>query len=88
MSTFHYPRLTPTFAVHNAPAAIEFYQSVFGASERYRLVDPTSGQIVHAELLVGDSLFMLCEEMTEWNKTPQTLGGTTVRFSLHRAKCR
>lgn len=82
MSTLTYPRLTPTIAVHNAPAAIEFYQSVFGASERYRLVDSASGQIVHAELLFGDSLLMLCEEMPEWNKTPQTLGGTTARFSL------
>jgi len=83
MSTFTYPSLTPTIAVHNAPAAIKFYQSVFGASERYRLVDPISGQIVHAELLFGDSLLMLCEEMPEWNKTPKSLGGTTVRFSLH-----
>jgi uncharacterized glyoxalase superfamily protein PhnB len=39
--------------------------------------------VVHAELLLGESVLMLCEEMPEWNKTPQTLGGTTVRFSLH-----
>lgn len=83
MSTFSYPSLNPTIAVHDAPAAIEFYKSVFGATERYRLVDPSSGQIVHAELLMGDSLLMLCEEMPEWNKTPRTLGGTTVRFSMH-----
>ena len=55
MSTFSYPNLNPTIAVHDAPAAIEFYKSVFGASERYRLVDPSSGQIVHAELLMGES---------------------------------
>jgi uncharacterized glyoxalase superfamily protein PhnB len=82
MSIFTYPQLSPTIAVHNAPAAIEFYRTVFGASERYRLIDPSSGMVVHAELLLGDSVLMLCEEMPEWNKTPQTLGGTTVRFSL------
>jgi uncharacterized glyoxalase superfamily protein PhnB len=85
MSTFTYPQLSPAIAVHDAPAAIEFYKAVFGASERYRLVDPTSGMVVHAELLLGESVLMLCEEMPEWNKTPQTLGGTTVRFSLHVA---
>jgi uncharacterized glyoxalase superfamily protein PhnB len=83
MSTFTYPQLSPTIAVHDAPAAIEFYKNVFGASERYRLIDPSSGMVVHAELLLGESVLMLCEEMPEWNKTPQTLGGTTVRFSLH-----
>ncbi|MCD8534100.1 MAG: VOC family protein [Verrucomicrobia bacterium] len=85
MSTFNYPQLTPSIAVQNASAAIEFYTLVFGASERFRLVDSSSGQIVHAEIQFGDSLLMLCEEMPEWNKTPQTLGGTTLRLSLHVA---
>ncbi|MGJ8644455.1 MAG: VOC family protein [Luteolibacter sp.] len=82
MSNFSYPTFCPSFAVNDAPAAIGYYKKVFGATERYRLVDSSSGQVGHAELLIGDCLFMLCEEMPEWNKTPKTLGGTTVKFSL------
>jgi PhnB protein len=82
MSTYNYPTLSPTIAVHDAPAAIDFYMNVFGATERYRLVDSSTGEVGHVELLIGDSLLMLCEEMPEWNKTPKTLGGTTVKFSL------
>jgi PhnB protein len=32
--------------------------------------------------MINDHLLMLSEEMPEWNKSPQTLGGTTVKFSL------
>lgn len=77
-----YPPFSPSIAVINAPEAIDFYVRAFGAVERYRLIDSASGKIGHAELLINDSLLMLCEEMPEWNKSPQTLGATTVKFSL------
>ena len=79
---YTYPPFSSSIAVNGAEAAIEFYQSAFGATERYRLVDPESGKIGHAELLIADTLLMLAEEMPEWNKSPITLGGTTVKFSL------
>ncbi|MCL4105633.1 UNVERIFIED_CONTAM: hypothetical protein GTU68_023700 [Idotea baltica] len=77
-----YPTFSPSIAVIDAPAAIDFYQRAFGATERYRLVDSASGKIGHAELVINDHLLMLSEEMPEWNKSPETMGGTTVKFSL------
>lgn len=79
---FSYPAFSPSIAVNDAPAAIAFYQRAFGATERYRLVDSASGQIGHAELMIHGFLLMLSEEMPEWNKSPKTLGGTTVKFAL------
>ena len=77
-----YPPLTPSLAVHDGAAAIAFYKEAFGAEELYRLVDPESGKIGHAELLINGSLVMLADEYPMFNKAPQTLGGTSVRLSL------
>src|SRR5216684_847568 len=61
-----------------AAKAIEFYTQVFGAKEKFRLVEP-SGRIGHAELDFGGSTLMLADEFPEYNiKGPQTAGATTV----------
>jgi len=57
--------LTPGCAVRNSAQAIEFYKRVFGARERSRFAAP-DGTVVHAELEIGDSVFMLGEPV----KTP------------------
>ncbi|HAB14947.1 MAG TPA: VOC family protein [Verrucomicrobiota bacterium] len=77
-----YPTLSPAFAVNDAVRALEFYRDAFGAAELFRLVDPESGKIGHAEMSVGDSVFMVSDEYPAFNKTPATLGGTSVRLSL------
>ncbi len=77
-----YPSLIPAFAVHDAAQAIAFYQQAFEATELYRLIDPESGKIGHAELLINGSTFMLSDEYPAYNKTPQALGGTTVKLTL------
>jgi PhnB protein len=46
--------------VKNAGAAIEFYKSAFGAIELFRLALP-NGHIIHAELKIEDSVFMVGE---------------------------
>src|SRR5690606_22725715 len=45
----------------NAGAALAFYKEAFGGKELYRLCEP-SGKIGHAEMMIGNSLFMLAEE--------------------------
>lgn len=84
MSTSHldYAPLSPALAVRDAAKAIEFYKAGFGAVERFRLVDPVSGKIGHAELTVNGSLVMLADEYPAHNKAPQTLGGTPVKLCL------
>ena len=54
----HYPQLTPYLVIDGAEAAIAFYGSVFGASERVRLPMP-DGTVAHCELQLGNSLIML-----------------------------
>jgi PhnB protein len=75
----HYPPLSPAFAVNDAERAIEFYIRAFGAIELYRLKDPDSGKIGHAEITIKGALVMLSDEYPAFNKTPKTLGGTTVK---------
>jgi PhnB protein len=77
-----YPPLTPALAVNNAARAIDFYRAAFGAVELYRLIDPESGKVGHAELTINGSLIMLSDEYASINKAPASLGGTTVKLSL------
>jgi len=69
--------------VRDAARAIAFYVEVFGAKEKFRLVEP-SGRIGHAELELGGSTLMVSEEYPEYGIVgPQTLGGTTMSLHLH-----
>jgi PhnB protein len=72
----------PYLAVRGADRAIEFYQKVFGATEAFRLTDP-SGKIGHAEILIGESRIMLAEEAPDWGHlSPEAVGGCPVKFHL------
>ncbi len=78
-----YPRLSPTLAVHDGNAAIAFYCSVLGATERMRMEAP-GGKVAHAELAFGDSVLMLNDEFPESGaKSPKSVGGTPVTLSLY-----
>jgi PhnB protein len=66
-----YHNISPYLIVKGAAAAIEFYKKVFGASEIMRMPQP-DGRIGHAELKIGDSVFMLADEhIDSRNKTGQ-----------------
>lgn len=80
--TTGYPPVSPSLAVHDAAKAIEFYKEAFGATELYRLIDPQSGKVGHAELVLHGGLIMLADEYPAHNKSPQTLGGTAVKLCL------
>lgn len=77
-----YPPLAPAIAVRDGAKAIDFYKAAFGAVELYRLIDPESGKVGHAELTIRGSLFMLSDEYPEFNKAPDTLGGVSAKFLL------
>ena len=75
--------LTPSLVVHDGTAALEFYAKALGAEELYRLTTP-DGRIGHAQLRIGDSIFMLADEWPEWGVvSPKTIGGDAVSTSLH-----
>jgi PhnB protein len=74
--------VSPYLAVRGAARAIEFYAKVFGATEEYRLTDP-SGKIGHAEILIGQSRIMLSDEWPDFGAlSPETVGGSPVSFHL------
>jgi PhnB protein len=80
-----YSSVTPYIIVAGAAKAIEFYKSVFGATERMRLGGP-DGKIGHAELEIGDSLIMLADEHPEMGAlAPPTVGGTPVGLHVYVA---
>ncbi len=69
--------------VNNAPAAIDYYKTIFGATEIFRLVEP-SGRIGHIELNFGSSVVMLCDEYPEYGILgPQAGGSTGLLIHLH-----
>jgi PhnB protein len=69
--------------VDSAAQAIEFYTAVFGAREKFRLVEP-SGRIGHVELDFGSTTVMISDEYPEYGiHGPKTVGGTAVSLHLH-----
>ena len=78
-----YPRLTPYLIVDGASAAIDFYSSVLGASERMRMAGP-DGRVGHAELEIGNSMIMLADEHLDMGvHGPRTVGGTPVTLHVY-----
>lgn len=79
-------RIDETYAylcVHDTAAAIHFYGKAFGATEKFRLVEP-SGRIGHAELAFGSHTVMLCDEFPECGiRSARSLGATPVTLHLH-----
>jgi PhnB protein len=78
-----YQTITPFLTVHNAAEAIEFYKKAFGAEERYRMNAPDGKCVAHAELKIGDSVFMLSDEMPGQSCESSALGETCVGFYLY-----
>lgn len=75
--------LFPYLRVKDAGRAIEFYKRAFGATEKFRLTEP-SGRIGHCELLFGNTTLMLSEEYPEYGFLgPQSIGGTSISIHLH-----
>ena len=60
-----YDALIPTMIVRNAAKAIEFYKTVFGATEAMRMEYPGTKKIAHAELKIRNHYLMLGDEAPE-----------------------
>lgn len=78
-----YQRVTPYLIVDGAAAAIDFYTTVLGATERMRMPAP-EGKVGHAEITFGDSVVMLADEFPEIGAlSPRSVGGTSVLLNLY-----
>ena len=79
----HIHNLFAYLHVDGAAKAIDFYTSVFGATEKFRLTEP-GGRIGHADLDFGGSTLMLADAFPEYGiKGPKAHGGTSVTLHLH-----
>ena len=77
-----YHTLTPHLVVRGAAQAIEFYQRAFGAEAGHIHYGPGGKNITHAELKIGDSIFMLSDEF-EGMKGLAPPGGSRVTLHLY-----
>jgi PhnB protein len=78
--------MTPYLCVRDSLKAIAFYKKAFGAIAHGEPLVGPDGKIGHAQIQIGDSVLMLSDEMPAWgNKSPETLGGTTVKLHLYVA---
>ena len=68
--------------VKDPPRAIDFYKHAFGATEVMRLADP-SGNVMHAQIQIGDSQIDIAPEESNYNLSPDTLGGSSVVMGLY-----
>ena len=76
--------VTPHIVVKDSAAAIDFYKKAFGAEERFRMPNPSGKGIMHAEIMIGDSVIMMAEEMAERGcHSPISLKGTPVSLMIY-----
>jgi PhnB protein len=61
--------VTPYITCKNAAQAIDYYKSVFGATEVMRMAGP-DGKIGHAEIQIGNSRIMLGDEFPGMSSAP------------------
>jgi uncharacterized glyoxalase superfamily protein PhnB len=68
----------------DARKAIDFYKRAFGAQERFVMPGPDGKGVMHAEVLIGDSIIMMGEENPhEPCKSAETIGGSPVSFYIY-----
>lgn len=80
-----YNSITPYLVVKDAARAIDFYKKVFEASEVMRMNGP-DGKVMHAELQIGDSRFMLADEnpqMGQGHTSAATIGSSPVSLYVY-----
>jgi uncharacterized glyoxalase superfamily protein PhnB len=76
--------ITPHLVVKDGAKALDFYRQAFGAEVNSALKGPDGKNLMHAELRIGDSVFMLSDEFPEWGvRGPLSLGGTPVTIHLY-----
>ena len=79
--------ITPYLAIDGAADAMEFYKKAFGAEEIERMEGP-GGKVMHAEMKIGSSIFMLSDANAEWgHHSPKHFGGSPASFYLYVQDC-
>ena len=78
-----YHSVTPYLVVNDAAKALDFYKQAFGAKERGLMKGP-DGKVMHAELMIGDSIVMLADEFPEFGSlSPESTGGAGMGLHIY-----
>lgn len=78
-----YSGALPYLTIKQAAEAISFYQNAFGAELIMRMNMP-SGAVMHAEMRLGEAVFMLSEQNDDWgSKSPDMLGASPVTVMIY-----
>ena len=64
-----YHSLTPVVVVDGAPRLIDFLKQVFNAEEDEVYKGP-DGRVIHAELIIGDSVMMISDSSPQFSAFP------------------
>ncbi len=76
--------ITPYLTVKAPDSAIAFYRSALGAVEVFRMEAPGTGELMHAELKIGDATIYLSGEWPDFGILgPLGIGGTPVTIHLN-----
>jgi PhnB protein len=75
--------VTPHLVIDGAGKAIDFYKKAFGAEEIRRMPGP-GGKVMHAEIMIGDSMVMLCDEFPDYGSLGPK-GSSPVTIHLYVA---
>lgn len=73
----------PFLAVKDVDAAVAFYAAAFGATEAMERVVAPDGAQVALLMIEGQRLGVATEAPDLGTPSPETVGATTVRISLH-----
>ena len=73
--------IAPMLSVRNGARAVEFYKAAFGATEVFRIEDP-SGAVVSRLSVNGAEFWVTDESPAHGNFSPESLGGGTARMVL------
>jgi PhnB protein len=72
----HLRTVTPRLVVSDGAAAIAFYTAAFGAQEIGERFTGPGGELIHAEIRIGDSAIMITEDAVDGPvSAPERLGG-------------
>jgi uncharacterized glyoxalase superfamily protein PhnB len=79
-----YHSITPHMIVRDAKRAIEFYKQAFGAEQKGGVMSDPDGNVMHAELVIGDSIIMLADEFPQAGAvSPQAIGGSATGLHIY-----
>src|SRR5882672_5828128 len=79
-----YHSLTPSFSFKDSKKAIEFYKKAFGATVLDLFPSLDGRGIMHATMKIGDSIFMMGDEMPGgMNPSAESIGNSPISLFVY-----